>query len=82
MALQGVRDETEEGRRGRKRARSSKRKAEVVLRLLRGEALDTVSREVRVTAAALSQWRDEFLAASQAGLKARARAIRICAYGI
>ena len=60
--------EAEEKERGRW---SSKRKTEVVLRLLRGEDLDTLSREVRVTAATLSGWRDEFLAAGQAGLKAR-----------
>lgn len=60
--------DAEEKERGRW---SSKRKAEVVLRLLRGEDLDTVSREVRVTAATLSQWRDEFLAAGQAGLKSK-----------
>jgi transposase-like protein len=41
------------------------------LRLLCGEDLDTVSREVRVTAATLSQWRDEFLSAGQAGLKSK-----------
>ncbi|HMI84614.1 MAG TPA: hypothetical protein VK550_11000, partial [Polyangiaceae bacterium] len=35
------------------------------------KALDHVSREVRVTAATLSQWRDEFLAAGQAGLKSK-----------
>jgi hypothetical protein len=35
------------------------------------KALDHVSREVRVTTATLSQWRDEFLAAGQAGLKSK-----------
>ena len=44
---------------------------ESVLRLLRGEELDAVSRELGVTAATLSSWRDEFLAAGQAGLKSR-----------
>lgn len=48
---------------------SSKRKTEAVLRLLRGEDLDTLSREYGVRAARLSQWRDDFLAAGEAGLK-------------
>jgi transposase len=44
-----------------------------VMRLLRGEDLDRVSRDVRVTAATLSEWRDEFLAAGESGLKTRKR---------
>jgi len=51
---------------------SSKRKADVVLRLLRGEDVDTLSREIGVTAAAISTWRDEFLEAGQAAMKSRA----------
>lgn len=50
---------------------SAKAKREVVLRLLRGEDLDALSREVRLTAAKLSEWRDVFLASGEAGLKAR-----------
>jgi transposase-like protein len=50
---------------------TSKRKREAVLRLLRGEDLDVVSREMKVTAATLSKWRDAFLDAGQAGLKTR-----------
>ena len=50
---------------------SARRKAEAVLRLLRGEELDALSREFGVTAATLSVWREEFLAAGQAGLKSR-----------
>jgi transposase-like protein len=50
---------------------SSRRKREAVLRLLRGEELDAVSRELGVTAATLSSWREEFLAAGRTGLKAR-----------
>ena len=50
---------------------SSKRKTEAVLRLLRGEDLEGLSREYAVTAARLSQWRDEFLASGEAGLKGR-----------
>ena len=50
---------------------SARRKAEAVLRLLRGEELDTLSRELGMTAATLSGWRDEFLRAGQTGLKSR-----------
>jgi len=50
---------------------SIQRKSEAVLRLLRGEDLELVSREYGVTAARLSQWREDFLAAGQQGLKKR-----------
>ena len=49
------------------------RKQSAVLRLLRGESLDTLTRELRVTAADLSEWRDKFLAAGEAGLKTQPR---------
>ena len=45
---------------------SARRKRETVLRLLRGEDLESVSRELGITAARASQWRDQFLAAGQA----------------
>ncbi|MGH7643602.1 MAG: hypothetical protein ACRENX_11460, partial [Candidatus Dormibacteria bacterium] len=38
---------------------STRRKMEVVLRVLRGEDLDSLSRELRVTAAAMAHWRDQ-----------------------
>jgi transposase-like protein len=50
---------------------SSQRKTATVLRLLRGEDLELVSRELGVTAATLSGWRDAFLAGGQAALKSR-----------
>ena len=50
---------------------SSRRKTEIVLRILRGETLDALSREVGVTTAKLAAWRDEALAAMQAGLQSR-----------
>ena len=50
---------------------SARRKRATVLRLLRGEELESVSRELGITAARASQWRDQFLAAGQAGLKSR-----------
>jgi hypothetical protein len=43
---------------------SARRKADAVLRLLRGEDLELLSRELGVTAATLSAWRDDFLAAA------------------
>ena len=58
--------------RGRGGRFSVRRKREIVLRLLRGEDLESVSRELRITAARASQWRKQFLAAGQAGLKSRA----------
>ncbi len=42
-----------------------------MLRILRGEDLELVSRELGVTAADLSGWRDSFLAAGAASLKSR-----------
>ena len=50
---------------------SSRRKTETVLRVLRGEDLDGLSRELGVTAGALAHWRDQFLASGQTGLKSR-----------
>src|SRR3954470_3978374 len=55
-------------RRGRMSAR---RKQEAVLRLLRGEDLELLSRQLGVTAADLSSWRGAFLAAGEASLKTR-----------
>ena len=50
---------------------SAKRKTDAVLRLLRGEDLELVSRELGVIAATLSGWRDDFLAGGHAALKSR-----------
>ena len=49
------------------------RKRDAVLRLVRGEPLEIVARELSVTAADLSGWRDAFLEAGEASLKTRAR---------
>lgn len=59
---------TGRGERGRF---SSGRKMETVLRLLRGEALDALSRELGVAASTISGWKEAFLAAGQSGLKSR-----------
>jgi|GEM_PF-2117880 transposase-like protein len=50
---------------------SSRRKLEAVLRVLRGESLEAVSREMGVTASSLASWRDDFLVGGQANLKSR-----------
>ena len=48
---------------------SAQKKAEVVLRLLRGEEIDLLSRELRVPVARLAGWRDAFLAGGQEAMK-------------
>jgi len=50
---------------------SARRKQSAVLRLLRGEDLELLSRELGATAAELSAWRDAFLAGGEAALKSR-----------
>ena len=50
---------------------SSKKKIDVVLRLLKGEDLDSLSRECRVAASTISKWRDDLLEGGQASLKTR-----------
>src|SRR5918912_1918885 len=57
---------------GRGGRMSRQRKRDAVLRLLRGEDLDTVSRGLGVSAATLTGWRDAFLAAGEASLATRA----------
>ena len=51
---------------------SAARKREVVIRLLRGESLDAVSREIGIEPYRLERWRDKALSAMDAGLKERA----------
>jgi len=50
---------------------STRRKTAIVLRLLRGEDLDALSREIKLPASTIARWRDQFLAAGQASLKTR-----------
>ena len=57
---------------GRGGRMSRQRKRDAVLRLLRGEDLEAVSRALGVTAATLSGWRDAFLSAGEASLVTRA----------
>ena len=50
---------------------SAKRKLRAVSRLLRGEPLELLARELNVTAARLSEWRDRAWLAAEAALKER-----------
>ena len=54
-----------------RRRMSAGRKRDAILRLLRGEDLELVSRDLAVTAAELSGWRERFLAAGEASLRSR-----------
>jgi transposase-like protein len=70
MALMPVHNHNEQGKDHRSQPRwSAGKKTEVVLRLLCGESLEELSRELRVEAHRLAAWRDEFLAAGSRGLK-------------
>lgn len=70
MALMTVNDdETEDGR---SKARwSAGKKLDVVLRLLRGEKVDVLSRELKVEAHRIAAWRDDFLSGGKEALKGR-----------
>ena len=56
---------------GRGGRMSRKRKRDAVLRLLRGEDLETLSRALGATAATLTGWHDTFVAAGEASLATR-----------
>ena len=50
---------------------SAQRKSEVVLRVVRGEAIDEVAREIQVPVHEVEEWRRVFLEGGQQGLKRR-----------
>jgi hypothetical protein len=50
---------------------SAKKKTEVVLRLLRGEDIDLLSRQMGVPANRLAAWREAFLEAGEESMKKR-----------
>lgn len=50
---------------------SARRKGQVVLRMLRGEALDALSRELAVPIYRLEEWRQKALSGVEAALKRR-----------
>ena len=58
---------------GPERRFSARRKLAAVTRLLRGEPLETLARELNLTAARLSHWRDRALVAAEAAMKERER---------
>jgi hypothetical protein len=58
---------------GPERRNSARRKLAAVTRLLRGEPLETVARELNITVARLSAWRDRALVAAEAAMKERER---------
>src|SRR4029453_7881103 len=50
---------------------SAPRKMEIVLRLVRGEAMNEVAREIQVAGHEVGEWRRVFLESGQQGLKRR-----------
>lgn len=50
---------------------TASRKIEVVLRLLRGESLDALSRELGIEVYLLEEWKSKALQGMESGLKAR-----------
>ena len=58
---------------GPERRFSAQRKLTAVTRLFRGEPLETLARELNVTAARLSEWLDRALVAAEAAMKERER---------
>ncbi len=72
LPAQGARRATGEGRKNgwqKPQRFSARQKTEVVLRLLRGEPLDLLSRALGIPAARLTTWREAFLDAGQEALK-------------
>src|SRR5215203_5158328 len=70
MTLMSVNNPNEQGKDSGSRPRwSAGKKTDAVLRLLRGEPLEELSRELKVEAHRLAAWRDDFLAAGKHGLK-------------
>src|SRR4051812_5308244 len=61
---------------GRGGRMSRKRKRDAVLRLLRGEDLEILSRALGVTAATLSGWQDTFLSAGESSLATRTERLK------
>jgi transposase len=58
---------------GPERRFSAQRKLAAVTRLLRGEPLETLARDLNVTVARLTEWRDRALVAAEAAMKERER---------
>jgi transposase-like protein len=72
VPAQGARRATGEGSNNgwqQPRRFSAQKKTAVVLRLLRGEALDLLSRDLGVAAARITTWREAFLDAAQEAMQ-------------
>jgi transposase len=72
MPVMTVHNEDQSEHSGDHRSRprwSAGKKTDAVLRLLRGESLEVLSRELGVEAHRLAAWRDEFLEAGKQSLK-------------
>ncbi len=64
----------------KKKRKSAKMKAQLVLELLRGKPIEEVSRENEVTISDLSEWRTTFLKAGEDGFKKHPEDRRIAEY--
>jgi transposase len=70
MTLMTVNNHDEQGKDHRSQPRwSAGKKMDVVLRLLRGESLEELSRELKIEAHRLAAWRDDFLEGGKDALK-------------
>jgi transposase len=72
MSVMAVNNENQHEQTGDDRSRprwSAGKKMDAVLRLLRGEPLETLSRELGVEAHRLAAWRDDFLDGGKEALK-------------
>jgi transposase len=71
MTLMTVNNHNEQGKDHRSQPRwSAGKKMDVVLRLLRGESLEELSRELKIEAHRLAAWRDDFLEGGKQGSRA------------
>jgi transposase len=70
VTLMTVNNHNQQGKDHRSEPRwSAGKKTDAVLRLLRGESLEELSRELKVEANRLAAWRDDFLTAGKQSLK-------------
>lgn len=51
--------------------RTASERREIVLRVLRGESIDEVARELNIPVHAIAQWKDDFIEAGTEGLKSQ-----------
>ena len=64
----------------KKTRNSAKRKKDLVLRLLRGESIELVSRESEVPVHELEEWREQFIKSGENGFKKSPEASKIAEY--